>query len=84
MRGREFITLVGGATAIWPLATLAQQRLARIGYLGLTSASQHAYGGSDAFLAGLRDLGYVEGTNLHIEFGLPKETRTGSPPWRRS
>lgn len=71
IRRREFITLVGGAAAAWPLAARAQQpeRLARIGYLGLTSASgEHAYGGSDVFLAGLRDLGYVEGRNLHIEY----------------
>jgi putative ABC transport system substrate-binding protein len=71
MRRREFITLLGGA-AVWPLAARAQQaaRLARIGYLGLTSASvEHAaYGGSDVFLTALRDLGYVEGRNLHIEF----------------
>jgi len=66
---RDFITSLGGAAA-WPLAARAQQpqRLARIGYLGLTSASQQPYGGSDAFRAGLRDLGYVEGRNLHIEF----------------
>jgi len=65
---RDFITSLGGAAA-WPLAARAQQpqRLARIGYLGLTSASQQPYGGSDAFRAGLRDLGYVEGRNLHIE-----------------
>jgi putative ABC transport system substrate-binding protein len=70
VKRREFITLLGWAAAGWPLVARAQQpqRLARIGYLGLTSASQHAYGGSDAFLAGLRDLGYVEGRNLHIEF----------------
>jgi len=70
MRRREFIALFGGAIATWPLAARAQQpqRLARIGYLGLTSAFQHAYGGSDAFLAGLRDLGYVERKNVHIEF----------------
>jgi putative tryptophan/tyrosine transport system substrate-binding protein len=70
MRRREFITLLGGAAAAWPVAMRAQQRerLPRIGYLGLTSASQHAYGGSDAFLAGLADLGYVEGRNIHIEF----------------
>jgi putative ABC transport system substrate-binding protein len=78
MHRRELIALIGGAAAAssvscsvsWPLAARAQRpgRIARIGYLGLTSASQHAYGGSDTFLAGLRDLGYVEGRNLHIEF----------------
>jgi putative ABC transport system substrate-binding protein len=69
MRRREFITLVGGAAFAWPFAAWAQQpeRLARIGYLGVTSATR-ASGNTDAFRAGLRDLGYVEGKNLHIEF----------------
>jgi putative tryptophan/tyrosine transport system substrate-binding protein len=69
MRRREFIVLLGGATA-WPLAASAQQRerLPRIGYLGLSSAAQGAYGGIDAFLAGLSQLGYVEGRNIHVEF----------------
>jgi putative tryptophan/tyrosine transport system substrate-binding protein len=70
MSRREFISLIG-SMATWPLAARAQQasRLARIGYLSLTSASgEPAYGGSDVFLAGLRDLGYVEGRNLHIEY----------------
>ena len=42
-------------------------RIARIGYLSFLSASHHAPR-SDAFRAGLRDLGYVEGKNLQIEF----------------
>jgi len=68
MRRREFIAALGGAAA-WPVEARAQQaeRLARIGYLGPTSASQ-LVGAIDAFSNGLRDLGYVEGRNLHIEF----------------
>jgi putative ABC transport system substrate-binding protein len=68
MRRREFITLIG-ASAAWPLAARAQQaeRITRIGYLGLTSAAQHARL-SDPFRAGLRELGYVEGRNLQLEF----------------
>ena len=69
MARREFVAALGGAAAAWPLAARAQQaeRLARIGYLGPTSASQ-LVGAIDAFSNGLRDLGYVEGRNLHIEF----------------
>jgi len=68
MKRREFVSLIGGAAA-WPIAARAQQaeRLARIGYLGPTSASQ-LVGAIDAFSNGLRDLGYVEGRNLHIEY----------------
>src|SRR4051794_31499484 len=67
MRRRTFIALLGGA-ATWPLVAHAQQqsRPARIGYLSLTGADDIRYGST--FLAGLRNLGYVEGQNLHIEF----------------
>jgi putative ABC transport system substrate-binding protein len=71
MRRREFLGILGGvgATVVWPVAARAQQaeRIARIGYLGLASASQHVRL-SDPFRAGLRDLGYIEGRNLQIEF----------------
>jgi putative ABC transport system substrate-binding protein len=56
-------------TAAWPLGASAQQpaKVARIGFLGLVSASSHA-SRVEALRAGLRDLGYVEGKNLLIEF----------------
>src|SRR5437868_2232170 len=64
---REFITLFGGAAA-WPLAARAQPaKVARIGFLGLVSSSSHASRVA-AFRAGLRDLGWIEGRNLIIEF----------------
>ena len=67
MKRREFITLLGGAAAAWPLAARAQQRIAKIGYIAMTSASLSApY--SDAFRLGLRNLGYVEGKDFVIEF----------------
>jgi putative tryptophan/tyrosine transport system substrate-binding protein len=68
MRRRDFITIFGSAAA-WPLAARAQQaaKVARIGYLGLVSASWHAPR-ANAFRAGLRDLGYVEGKDIVIEF----------------
>ena len=69
MRRREFITLTGALAAVWPLPARAQQRakVARIGYLGLVSASWHTPRVT-AFRAGLRDLGYVEGKDFVIEF----------------
>lgn len=71
MRRREFISLLRGAAVpaiVWPLATRAQQpaRVARIGYLSNLSASTAA-SYVEAFRAGLRDLGYVEGKNFVIE-----------------
>ena len=67
MRRRKFITLLGGVAA-WPLAARAQQKAktARIGILGLLPVSGSA-SRFEAFRAGLRDLGYVEGDNLVIE-----------------
>src|SRR5438874_1153653 len=69
MRRRDVITLCGGAALAWPLAARAQQagKVARIGFLGLTSAAGSA-SRVEAFRLGLRDLGYVEGTNIVIEY----------------
>jgi putative ABC transport system substrate-binding protein len=70
MRRREFITLLGSAAA-WPLAARAQQsgKVARIGFLGATSSeSGWAKRRVEGFRSGLRDLGYLEGTNIVIEY----------------
>src|SRR5271166_2777775 len=70
MRRRKFLSVLGGAAA-WPLAARAQQpkRIARIGYLSQESlAFDRGHGDSAAFRDALRDLGYTEGGNLHIEF----------------
>jgi putative tryptophan/tyrosine transport system substrate-binding protein len=65
VRRRDFIALFGGAAVGWPLAARAQQaaKVARIGYLA--GANPHA---SEAFRQGLRDLGYLEGSNVVIEY----------------
>jgi putative ABC transport system substrate-binding protein len=67
MRRRAFIAALGGAAA-WPIAAWPQRRaVARIGFLDLAPASAWA-NEVEAFRAGLRDLGYVEGKNIVIEF----------------
>jgi putative ABC transport system substrate-binding protein len=68
MRRREFISLLGGTTAVWPLAVRAQQSaMPVIGYLSTRSPGEAEYV-TDAFTRGLNESGYVEGRNLAIEF----------------
>jgi len=69
IKRREFITLLGGAAAAWPFAARAQQppKIPRIGFLGATTAAG-VESRLKRFRAGLRDLGYIEGENLLIDF----------------
>jgi putative tryptophan/tyrosine transport system substrate-binding protein len=69
MRRREFISLLGGAATAWPLAARGQQaaKVYRIGFLGNSTAALEA-DLVGPFREGLRDLGYVEGQNILIEY----------------
>jgi putative tryptophan/tyrosine transport system substrate-binding protein len=68
MRRREFITLVSGVAATWPLAVRAHQPATPVvGFLSSTSAA--TYGPVViAFREGLSETGYLEGQNLNIEY----------------
>jgi putative tryptophan/tyrosine transport system substrate-binding protein len=68
MRRREFISLLGGAAAAWPLAAHAQQRgVPVVGFLDGGSLEPRR-GIIAAFLQGLNDTGYAEGRNVAIEY----------------
>lgn len=67
MQRREFITLLGGMAAAWPLIARAQQfKMARIGALYIGLADETSF--KTALREGLRELGYVEGKNIAFEF----------------
>ncbi len=67
MKRREFITVIAGGTAAWPLAAHAQQGTPLIGFLASASASGYARVVKEVS-DGLNDTGYVEGRNVAVEY----------------
>jgi ABC-type uncharacterized transport system substrate-binding protein len=77
MRRRHFITLLGSAVA-WPLVARAQRtdRTRRVGVLmALAQSDPEAQLRTQALEAGLRDLGWVEGRNLHLDYCFVPDAR---------
>ena len=69
MNRRDFITLLGGAAAVWPLAARGQQtgKLPIVGYLGVTTAAAQNRV-TPAFVQRMRELGWIEGRTVAIEY----------------
>ena len=71
MRRREFITLLGGAAAVWPVAARAQQlkKIPRLCFLTFDpGTSQSRPPRFDPFFESLRDLGYVDGQTITVHY----------------
>jgi ABC-type uncharacterized transport system substrate-binding protein len=72
IRRREFITLLGGAAAVWPLTGRAQQSaMPVIGFLYTELTPDGAASRVAAFQQGLAEVGFVAGQNAGIEYGWP-------------
>ena len=67
MRRREFITILGGAAAAWPLGGYAQEAMPVIGFMSSRSPEDSAHL-LEAFRRGLREGGFTDGENVVIEF----------------
>jgi putative tryptophan/tyrosine transport system substrate-binding protein len=68
VKRREFITLIGGAAAIWPIAARAQQvKLPTIGFLGASTRSNWTQW-TASFLQRMSELGWIEGRTVAIEY----------------
>ena len=71
MRRRDFIKVVAGSAAAWPLSLSAQQpdRTRRVGVLlGIVESDPETSARLKAFRLGMRDLGWIEGRNIQIEY----------------
>src|SRR5882672_4392081 len=75
MRRREFITLLGGIAAAWPLPSRAQQRKAmpRVGVLWHAANAREEAEYLGALTKAFHELGYVEGKNIELDHRFPAE-----------
>jgi putative tryptophan/tyrosine transport system substrate-binding protein len=67
LKRRDFVMLLGGAAAAWPIGSRAQPPIATVGYLSTRSPDEAKYV-TDAFTRGLNETGFVDGRNLTFEF----------------
>ena len=79
MRRRQFITLLGGAAAAWPVVARAQQRGPSAAHRRARDRIRGRSGGAGtrvaAFVQGLRELGWIEGRNVRIDYRWARRRR---------
>ena len=83
MRRREFITLLGGAPAAWPVVARAQQttKIPKIGVLWPTSSEAEEEPFIRSLRSGLQELGFVEGSTIILENRYASRQYDVSPFW---
>ena len=79
MKRRAFISLLGGAAAAWPLAARAQPRIPRLCFLTFDPGTLRTTR-FETFFATLRDLGYVDGQTINIDYLSADGRGEGFPP----
>jgi putative ABC transport system substrate-binding protein len=75
MRRREFISLLGGTVAVWPVLARAQssRNIPHIGILWHAANAEQEEPYFSAIINGLRDVGYVDGSTVVLEHRFPNE-----------
>jgi putative ABC transport system substrate-binding protein len=75
MKRRDYITLIGGAAAGWPIAARAQQRkdAPTVGVLWHAGSAEEEDVYLSVLVKAFNDLGYVEGKNIHLDHRFPAE-----------
>jgi putative tryptophan/tyrosine transport system substrate-binding protein len=85
MKRRQFITLIGGAAAAWPLAARAQQnKIPVVGVLWHAGSAEEEEVYLSVLMKAFSDLGYVQGKNIQLDQRFPPKIRNCFGNWAKN